>query len=174
MYEKNWSEQEQTCYRTGFTQPKMPKRGPVSILLVLVIFFGGINTAFRLLNIRLFREITEDAAIAPASVQFSGKSRTVNSAPGLPALGLTGKEVTSFEQLCYEIPTGFYITAVAPDSAAEKAGIQPGDILLYFNDTRTNNLKTLKEILYSHASGDAVKLKLHRSGTEYSVAIRLD
>ena len=58
MYEKNWSEQEQTCYRTGFTQPKKQKRGPVSVLLVLVIFFGGINTAFRLLNIRLFREIT--------------------------------------------------------------------------------------------------------------------
>jgi len=78
MYEKNWSEQEQTCYRTGFTQPKKQKRGPVSVLLVLVIFFGGINTAFRLLNIRLFREITSDAAIAPASVQFSGKTRAAS------------------------------------------------------------------------------------------------
>ncbi len=173
MQEKNWTEQEQTCYRTGFTQPKKPKRGPVAVLLVLVIFFGGMNTAFRLLNIRLFREITQDAAIAPASVQFAQKSRSVDSAPGLPTLGLTGKEVSSFEQLCYEIPTGFYITAVTPGSSAEKAGIQPGDILLYLNDKRTSNLKALKEILYSHAPGDAVKLKLHRSGAEYSVTIYL-
>ncbi|MBR3978113.1 MAG: PDZ domain-containing protein [Oscillospiraceae bacterium] len=174
MYEKNWSEQEQTCYRTGFTQPKKQKRGPVSVLLVLVIFFGGINTAFRLLNIRLFREITSDAALAPASVQFSGKTRAASGAPGLPALGLTGKEISAFEQQCYEIPKGFYITAVEPGSCAEKAGIQPGDILLYFNNTRASSLNTLKEILYSHTSGDTVKLRLHRSGAEYSVAFRLD
>ena len=174
MYNKNWVEQEQTCYRTGFTQPKKPNRGPVAILLVLVIFFGGLNTAFRLLNIRLFREITQDAAIAAASVQFAGRSRAAENAPELPALGLTGKEITTFEQQCYEIPSGFYITAVAPGCCAEKAGILPGDILLYCNDTPTTNINTLQKILSSHASGDTVKLKLHRSGAEYSVSLCLE
>ena len=140
---------------------------------MLVIFFGGLNTAFRLLNIRLFREITQDAAIAPASIQFSGKSRAAESEPGLPALGLTGKEISSFEQQCYALPSGVYITAVEPGSAAERAGILPGDILLYFNDTPATNVNTLKQILYSHTSGETVKLKLHRSGAEFSATVCL-
>ena len=174
MYEKHWKEQEQTCYRTGFTQPKKTHRGPVAVLLMLVIFFGGLNTAFRLLNIRLFREITQDAAVVSSSVQFAGRTRAAEDAPGLPALGLTGKEISAFEQQCYALPSGVYITAVEPGSSAEKAGILPGDILLYFNDTPTSSVNTLEKILYSHAAGETVKLKLHRSGAEYSVKLHLD
>lgn len=172
MYENN-AQQEQTCYRTGFTQPKKSRRGPLAILLVLTIFLGGINTVFRLLNIRLFREITQDSAIAPASVSFSQRSRSA-SAPSIPALGLTGTEISSFEQLCYQIPTGFYITEVAPGSAAEKAGILPGDILLRFNGTKTENLETLKNILYAYAAGDSVNLSLFRNNQEYFVELCLE
>ena len=170
MEEKHWS--EQTCYRTGFTQPKPTKRGPIAILLVLVIFFGGLNTLFRLLNIRLFREITQDAAIASSSVQFSGHSRIVENNPVLPVLGLTGKEISPFEQQCYGLPSGFYITAVTPGSPAEKAGIQAGDILLYCNDTPANNLTALKKAL--HTAKDSFKLKLHRTGTEFSAVVCLE
>ena len=99
-------------YQTGSTQPPKRRGVLIAILLVLVIFLCGIVSALSLLNIRLFREITSDAAIAPASVQFSGKTRAAIGAPGLPALGLTGKEISAFEQQCYEIPKGFYITAV--------------------------------------------------------------
>lgn len=173
MYHKNWTAQEQNCYRTGFTQQKKPKRGPLSVLLVLIIFFSGLNTAFRLLNIRLFREITQDAAVAPASVQFSAGGRSAKCAPGLPSLGLTGKAISDFEQQCYEIPSGFYITAVEPGSSAEKAGILPGDILLSFGDTPATDLSTLETLLISHVSGDTVKLKLHRSGAEYAVSVQL-
>ena len=172
MYEYN-PQQEQTCYRTGFTQPKKSRRGPVAILLVLTIFFCGINTAFRLLNIRLFREITQDSAIAPASVSFSQRSQTVVP-PGIPALGLSGTEISSFEQLCYQIPTGFYITQVAPGSAAEKAGILPGDILLRFNGTETENLEALENLLNAYAAGDSVSLSLFRNDQEYSVELCLD
>lgn len=172
MDEKFWT--EQTCYRTGFTQPKKPKRGPVAVILVLAIFFGGLNTLFRLLNIRLFREITQDAAIASSSVQFSGRSRIVENNPVLPVLGLTGKEISSFEQQCYGLPAGFYITAVKPGSPAETAGIQPGDILLYCNDTPTTNLDALKKVLHTHTSGETVKLKLHRTGAEFSAVVCLE
>ena len=173
MDNEKWA-QEQTCYRTGFTQPNKSKRGTVAVLLVLVIFFSGVNTTFRLLNIRLFREITQDAAIAPASVQFSGNARAAASEPGLPVLGLTGKELSAFEQQCYDFPSGYYITAVAPGSCAEKAGVQPGDILLYLNDTPTTNVTALQKALHSYASGDTVKLKLHRSGAEYAVNLSLE
>ena len=172
MFENN-PQQEQTCYRTGFTQPKKSYRGPLAILLVLTIFFCGINTVFRLLNIRLFREITQNSAIAPASVRFSQQNRSVEP-PSIPALGLTGVEISSFEQLCYRLPTGFYITGVMPGCAAEKAGIIPGDIILRFNGTKAEDLETLKNILQSCAPGDSVCLSLFRNNQEYSVEFCLE
>lgn len=172
MYENNW-QQEQTCYRTGFTQPRKSYRGPLAVLLVLTIFLGGISTIFRLLNIHLFREITQDSAVAPASVGFSQKNRSV-SVPSIPALGLTGTEISSFEHLCYQIPTGFYITQVTPGSVAERAGILPGDILLRLNETETENLEALERLLVACAPGDSVTLYLHRNNQEFSIELCLD
>lgn len=174
MDHKHWTAPEQTCYRTGFTQPKKSKRGPIAVLLVLIIFFGGVNTVFRLLNIRLFREITQDAAIAPASVQFSGRTRSVGSEPELPPLGLTGKVLSPFEQQCYQMPSGFYITAVAAGSYAEKVGILPGDILLYLDSTPAADAEALKQELFSRAPGQTVNLKLNRNGTVYLVCLDLE
>lgn len=176
MFEKDWpsEEQEQTCYRTGFTQPKKTKRGFMAILLVLAIFLGGVSTTFRLLNIELFRNVTRDSAIAPASVQFSRKSRGMDHTPGLPSLGLTGQEISSFEHICYNIPLGFYITQVKSGSTAEIAGILPGDILLYFNGVRISNVDILKTALYAHSAGDKVTLFLYRQGGEFSVELYLD
>ncbi len=176
MYEKDWSdwEQEQTCYRTGFTQPKKKKRGLVATLLVLAIFLGGISTTFRLLNIELFQNVTENSAVALASVQFSRKTRGIEQAPGLPSLGVTGQEVSTFEQLCYHIPSGFYITQVKTGSAAEQAGLLPGDILLSFEGNPTPTSQSLKDILYTYHAGDCVSLLLYRQGQEVSVTLNLD
>ena len=172
MYETN-REQEQSFYQTGFTRPKKTRRGPVAILLVLFIFFSGMNTAFRLLDIRLFREVTQDSAIASASVQFAKKSRSA-AAPGLPSLGLTGKDVSGFEQKCFCLPAGFYITQVASGSGAEAAGIVPGDILVQFNGQRTAGVEALKKALHPHAPQDRVALHLYRNGVYFTVELSLD
>lgn len=173
MDKKDW-EAEQTCYRTGFTQPKIAKRGPLAILLVLIIFFGGLNTACRLLNIRKFLAFSQNAAVAPASVQFSRGKSGKEQTPGLPALGMTGKEISAFEHQYYRIPTGFYVTKIVPGSAAETAGILPGDVLTCFDGVATPDLDTLKAQLYSCAAGEQVSLTLYRKGAYYSVAVYLD
>ena len=176
MYEQDWpnAQQEQTCYRTGSTEPKKPKRGIAAAILILVIFLGGINTAFRLLDIRLFREITKDAGIAPASVRFSAeKDRSASQAPNVPALGIRGENISDFEHLYYDVPAGFYITEVATGSPANAAGILPGDVLLYFNGQYTPDLESLKQKIAACNPGESVCLLLHRQNSAYSVEIRL-
>lgn len=177
MYKQDWpkADKEQNCYRTGFTEPKKPKQGVLAALLILVIFLGSINTGFRLLDIRLFREVSKDAGIAPASVQFSAeKNHTLSQSPNVPALGIYGENISDFERLYYDVPAGFYITQVAAGSPAEEAGIRPGDVLLYFNGHHTPDLDVLLEKIASCNTDETAYLLLHRQDLEYSVEIRLD
>lgn len=176
MYEQDWlnADQEQTCYRTGFTEPKKAKRGVLAALLMLVIFFFGLNTAFRLLDIRLFREITKDAGIAPASVRFSAENRAHTQTPNVPSLGISGESISDFERLYYDVPMGFYVTEVASESPASDAGILPGDVILYFNGHRTPDLEVLEQKIAACSPGESVCLLLHRQNSEYTVEIRLE
>ncbi len=177
MNEQNWSgaDKEQTCYRTGFTQPKKAKRGVLALVLILVIFLSGLNTAFRLLDIRLFRQITKDAGIAPASMQFSAEtSRGLSASPNVPALGISGKNISEFEHLYYDVPAGFYITEVAAGSPANDAGLLPGDVLLYVNGHYTPDLAALEEMLAACSPGETICLLLHRQNAAHSVEIRLE
>ena len=58
-------------YGTGSTQPPKSHRAVIALLLVTVIFLGGITTAMSILNIRLFRELhrKEDALTVAYAVQ---------------------------------------------------------------------------------------------------------
>lgn len=66
MYENDWKTEEPTepweqrTYRTGKTSPPKNRRGLVAVLLVIVIFLGGIVSALSLLNIRLFQKLRKD------------------------------------------------------------------------------------------------------------------
>ncbi len=92
---------------------------------------------------------------------------------GRPTIGITGQEISSFDQLYYRIPQGIYITEVAEGSDAQAKGIQPGDILLQFAGARITNSEALKNALYAHQAGDTVTIVIYRNGKQYSVDITL-
>ena len=86
-YQDPW---DQGVYQTGSTQPPKSHGGLVAILLVMVIFLGGISSALGILNIRLFRQINaqnqeaEDAPVAfsdNASGELSGSLLETSPAP---------------------------------------------------------------------------------------------
>jgi len=54
-------------YQTGSTRPPKSNRGLIAVLLVVIIFLGGIASALSLLNIRLFKQVAttqEEAAVS--------------------------------------------------------------------------------------------------------------
>ena len=57
---------EEGYYQTGSTRPPKNYRGIIALLLVVIIFLGGIASALSLLNIRLFKEVArqEEAAVS--------------------------------------------------------------------------------------------------------------
>ena len=72
-------------YGTGSTQPPKSHRALLALLLVIIIFLGGIATALSILNIRLFHELhqREDAL----TVAYAVQSQTEAEAETDPHLG---------------------------------------------------------------------------------------
>ncbi len=93
-------------------------------------------------------------------------------------MGIVGAEVTSDAQSIYGMPKGAYVVSVEEDSAAEKAGIKKGDIIVKFDDTTIASFEDLQEELQYYASGDAVDLVVARSDSgeyvEQTLHITLD
>ena len=62
-------------YGTGCTEPPKSHRAIVALLLVAVIFLGGISTALSVLNIKMFQKLNEQEATAIAYASAAGPSR---------------------------------------------------------------------------------------------------
>ena len=92
---------------------------------------------------------------------------------GRPDPGFSGQTISNIEQAWYRLPAGVLITQVEDGSAAEKAGITEGDVLLSVDETRVTNTQTLESLLYSYQAGDTVTVILYRGGKQYSVALTL-
>ena len=63
--------------------------------------------------------------------------------------------------------------AVWPDSAAEKAGLKQGDIVLEFNGEKITLDNSLAKIIMKYNPGDEVSLKVMRSGKELDFKVIL-
>jgi len=62
-------------------------------------------------------------------------------------IGVSGEDVTNVYSQAFEMPVGYYINQVAEGSAAEKAGIKVGDIIVALNDIRIESGEDLRDTL---------------------------
>ena len=67
-------------------------------------------------------------------------------------MGIQGKDST----------LGAYVSAVIPGSAAEKAGIKAGDVIIKFEETTIATMSQLKELLSYYPAGDSVEFVILR------------
>ena len=74
------------AYGTGRTCPPKTHSGMIALLLILVIFLSGIITVLGLMNVRLFRELSDHEAGAEnaLSISFSAEE-AAPTAPSVPA-----------------------------------------------------------------------------------------
>lgn len=68
---------------------------------------------------------------------------------------------------------GVEIQVVQPASAAEKAGVKPGDVIVELDGKAVKNFEELRAIITSKAPGDKIKIKLKRQGEVLSVEAEL-
>ena len=84
-------------------------------------------------------------------------------------LGISCTGISSEYSQYYNIPEGVYISSVTSGSAAEKAGLQSGDIITSVDGTSVSSVNDLTSVLNQHTSGDTVQVTVSRqNGSSYA------
>ncbi len=93
---------------------------------------------------------------------------------GRPMIGISGENITSIMSMYYRLPQGVYVRFVTPDSAAERAGIKAGDIVIGIQGEAIITMDELNEIKNQYSAGDTITLTIYRDGTNMDVDLTLD
>jgi serine protease DegQ len=91
-------------------------------------------------------------------------------------LGIIGGDVDEglAEAFNSEVNIGAFVNEVAPDTAAEKAGLQAGDIITQINGNVLTGFNELRAKIASLGAGAKVELTVIRSGKSQKISVVLD
>lgn len=90
-----------------------------------------------------------------------------------PYIGITGIDLDEKTAEYNNLVVGVYVKAVEDFSAAQKADIRIGDVIIEADGTKVTTMNELNEIKNKHKIGDEMTLKLNRNGSETSVTLTL-
>ena len=121
----------------------------------------GIGYAIPVNNVK---ELVAQMINDPESVKAQTKGSQI-------MLGITIQNVTEELAKRYSMPVGVYVNEVASMIAAERAGIQKGDIIVEFAGETVTDADSLNAIKAQQTPGDTVSMKVDRNGTEVELKI---
>ena len=78
------------------------------------------------------------------------------------ALGIKCKDVSSDVSESYDIPQGVYVSELTKGGAAEKAGIESGDIITEFDGKSVSDTSSLVNMLQYYEAGKTVEVTVKR------------
>jgi len=113
-------------------------------------------------------DITEEIANAPAPPEYVAIKRKVIPSRGgdRPYLGTIPDFANSAE--------GYAIQGVAPGGPAEKGGMQGGDVIVKFGESKIGGLEDIDSALRKHEAGEKVKVEVLRDGKRVKLEVVLD
>ena len=91
-----------------------------------------------------------------------------------PYIGITGMDLDEETAKANDLVVGIYVKAVDDFSAAEKAGIKPGDVIIEADGQKITTMDELNEIKNKHQIGEEMTVKVNRDGQERDLTITLD
>lgn len=90
-----------------------------------------------------------------------------------PYIGISGIDLDESTAKKYNLVVGVYIKSIEDFSAAEKAGLKSGDVIIQADEKSITTMDELNEIKNSHQIGDELKLKINRNGNEKEITLTL-
>ena len=90
-----------------------------------------------------------------------------------PFIGISGIDLNAETAKTYNLVEGVYVKSVEDFSAAEKAGLNAGDVIIEVEGKSIKTMDELNEVKNSHKIGDELKLKINRDGTEKEITLTL-
>ena len=100
----------------------------------------------------------------PDSVQAQTKGSQI-------MLGITIVDITEAMSKQYSMPVGVYVREVSEMSAAERAGLTKGDIIVAFDGKTVTCADDLNAIKAEQTPGDTVDMTIDRNGKEMTIEI---
>ena len=88
-----------------------------------------------------------------------------------PVLGISMQDATYTSD--GKKVAGVVVAEVAEGGAAEKAGLQAGDVILSLDDTEVTSIANLRYTLYKYKVGDVVTIKYYRDGKTATTKVTL-
>lgn len=86
-------------------------------------------------------------------------------------LGITIVDITEAMSKQYSMPVGVYVREVSEMSAAERAGLTKGDIIVAFDGKTVTCADDLNAIKAEQTPGDTVEMTIDRNGKEMTIEI---
>lgn len=108
----------------------------------------------------------QEAPVPPAPPSPLEAPQTFVLNDGAPHLGVTLDDVTAEQAQELKLPFvgGALVKNVERDSAAEKAGLEPGDVIVEFDGVRVRSAAEMRRLLRETPSGRTVAIRIVRDG----------
>jgi serine protease Do len=90
-----------------------------------------------------------------------------------PYIGISGRDLDETTAKKYNLVVGVYVVSIDDYSAAEKAGLKVGDVIIEADGKSITTMDELNEIKNNHSIGDTMKLKINRDGQEKDISLTL-
>ena len=89
-------------------------------------------------------------------------------------LGVSVMDLDGTTASMYSLPMGSYVQSVVEGSCAEKAGIQPKDIIIRVGGYAVEGNSTLQSALRKFKAGETTTITVYRAGAELELTITFD
>ena len=89
-------------------------------------------------------------------------------------LGVSVMDLDSSTASMYSLPMGSYVQSVVEGSCAEKAGMQPKDIIIRVGEYTVEGNSTLQTALRKFKAGETTTITVFRAGAEVELTITFD
>ena len=90
-----------------------------------------------------------------------------------PYIGIGGRNLTEDVAKVHNLVAGVYVSTVEQFSAAERAGIQIGDVITSIDGKEVKTMDELNGVKNTHKIGDKVSLKIYRDGKYQDIQLTL-
>ena len=90
-----------------------------------------------------------------------------------PYIGITGMDLDEKTAKQNHLVEGIYVKSIDDFSAAEKAGLKPGDVIIEADSKKIKTMDELTDIKNSHKIGDEIQIKVKREGQEKDLTLKL-
>lgn len=144
---------------------------------------GGalVNSRGQVIGINTVKAVATDVEGLGFAIPINEASRIANSLiqygypKDRPSIGVViDTSFTKEDADRMKAPNGLWVNDVQPGSAAEKAGIQPFDIIVKFDGREVRTFSELENLKLQHKPGDEVEMEVFRNGVPLKLKIVLD